>query len=58
VKQDGHKQAAFRVVEDPRIDDGQASGCEDKHNEVESGEYIPRRKEQGQVPQRPEGPED
>src|SRR5215213_4870403 len=58
VNQDGHKHAAFRVVEDPRVHDGQGGGREDKHNEVESGEYIPRRKEQGQVPQRPEGTED
>src|SRR5215208_759975 len=58
VNQDGHKHAAFRVVEDPRVHDGQAGGRKDKHNDVECSELIPRRQEKGQVPQRPEGTED
>ena len=55
VNQDGHKHAAFGVVEDPRVHDGQAGGRKDKHHDVECSEFIPRREEQGQVPQAPRG---
>jgi hypothetical protein len=43
VNQDGHKHAAFGVVEDPRVHDGQAGGRKDKHHDVECSEFVPRR---------------
>src|SRR5215212_10237711 len=58
VQQDGDEHAAFRVVEDPRVHDGQAGGREGIPDDVACGEFIPRRKEQGQVPQAPKGTED
>src|SRR5215217_3683618 len=58
VQQDGDEHAAFRVVEDPRVHDGQAGGREGIPDDVACGEYLPRRKEEGEVPQAPKGTED
>jgi hypothetical protein len=61
VRQDGDKHAAFRVVEEPRIDEGQGDARQQIPNEV--GATAPRctplrNPEVGQVPKDVEGPED
>src|SRR5918997_2937075 len=65
MHQDGHEHAAPRVVEDPHDDETEADKGEGKHDEVEdstSRRYIGKglrwNQEPGQVPQRPETPQD
>ena len=40
MHQDSNEQAAFRVVEDARHDDGESNGRNDKHGDVEDGRRI------------------